>query len=175
MSNNTNSNGNLNIGITSKARFTVDGDINKVIEFDPSDVYVVNRLSESMSKLSEITEKWISLMASTSNQIANFDNVDDAMKSTKDFSACFKAYEKEMRDTINYIFDGDIADTLLGNASSFSPINGKFKYEHLIEKMLDCYDMNIKSEVPQFNRQNIYKHTHSNKSKRNNKRKYKRK
>ena len=67
--------------------------------------------------------------------------------------------ETEIRSIIDNVFDAEIADKLLGNSSAFSPVNGKFKYEHIIECMLKCYEQQIQDEAPKFNARKVQKYT----------------
>ena len=81
------------------------------------------------------------------------------LKIQKIFQQSFDKLEKDVRELIDYVFDAEIADALLGNSSSFSPVNGYFKYEHIITAMLNCFEQNVKDEAPKFNKRNVQKHT----------------
>lgn len=150
--------GNVSIGLGNKKRFSVNGDLNTVIEFDPSDLGVANRLSKSLSLLSQTSEKWEELNK-TVDAANEADNIDSAMESMKEFSKQFDELEGKIRETIDFVFDSEIADKLLGNSSAFSPVNGKFKYEHIIESVLKCYEQQVQDEAPKFNKRKITKYT----------------
>lgn len=159
---NTNIDGNINLGFSiNKKRFSVGGDTSKIIEFDPSDIGVANRLSKSMSKFKELENKWQQLNESaTKLSESNTDDLDTAIDDTKDFSEKFDKLESEIKNIIDYVFDSDVADKLLGNSSAFSPVNGYFKYEHIIQAMLNCYEQSIKDEAPKFNARKVNTYTH---------------
>ena len=151
--------GNIDLGYsTKKKNFSVGGDINNIVEFDPSDLGVANRLSKSLSKFKDFENQWEELNKSAEN-LQESDDMELALKNTEDFSAKFDKLEKDVRELIDYVFDAEIADALLGNSSSFSPVNGYFKYEHIITAMLNCFEQNVKDEAPKFNKRNVQKHT----------------
>lgn len=159
LSNNINVDGNIDLGFsTNKKRFSVGGDTSKIIEFDPSDIGVANRLAKSMSKFKELENQWIELNESANKISENSDeiNTDD----TEDFSKKFDNLEKSIKEIIDYVFDGDVADKLLGNSSAFSPVNGLFKYEHIINAMIKCYEKNIQDEAPKFDARKVNTYAH---------------
>lgn len=150
--------GNLDLGFTNKKKFTVGGDPNKVIEFDPSDIGVANRLAKSLPRMQELADKWEKLNTSAESIKAGDDD-EAVLSATKEFSDNYEELETSMRDIIDDVFDAKVADTLLGNTSAFSPVNGKFKYEHVIEAMLKCYEQQIQDEAPKFRARNMGKYS----------------
>ena len=151
--------GNIDLGYSiKKKRFSVGGDVNNVVELDTSDLSVANRLSKSMKDFKELEEKWNALNESA-DTIVETEDVDVAMKSTEEFSKQFDELESRIRDLIDFVFDSQVADKCLGNSSAFSPVNGYFKYEHIITALLNCYEQQIKDEAPKFNSRKISKYT----------------
>lgn len=151
--------GNIDLGYsTKKKKFTVGGDVNTVIEFDPSDIGVASRLAKSLKDLQALSDKWEKLQ-SNMEDIEGADTDDSLVKSTDQFAKDFDKLEKSVKDIIDYVFDSDVADKLLGKSSAFSPVNGKFKYEHIIEAMLKCYEQQIQDEAPKFNARKVQNYT----------------
>lgn len=141
---------NINFNFNKKKKFTIDGDENKVIELDTSDVGIVTRLNDSMTKINELEKKQERLTELSSQ------NDDTA---ALDFTQLFSEVEREMRDIIDYIFDSSVADTILGKSSVFSPVNGKYKFEQIIDVLLGLYETDIKKETSKINTEHINKHT----------------
>ena len=151
--------GNIDLGYsTKKKRFSVGGDVNNVVELDTSDLGVANRLSKSMKDFKDLENKWNALNESA-NTIIDTDDMEVAMQSTEDFSKQFDELELQVRGLIDKVFDSEVADKCLGSSSAFSPINGYFKYEHIITALLNCYEQQIKDEAPKFNARKINKYT----------------
>lgn len=152
--------GNVDLGFSvSKKKFTVGGDPNLIIEFDPSDLGVANRLSKALPEFSKLNEEWEKLNSSAEKFIESASE-EEAIQASNEFSSKFDELETAIRKIIDEVFDGDVADKLLGNSSSFSPVNGYFKYEHIITAMLNCYEKQIQDEAPKFNSRKVQKYTH---------------
>lgn len=155
--------GNLDLGYSvKKKKFSVGGDPNLVIEFDPSDLGVANRLSKAIPQFNALNDKWEALNAAAQDVqgLDEDDSMEEALTAVNDFSKQFEEIENEIRRLIDEVFDAEIADKLLGNSSSFSPVNGFFKYEHIITAMLNCYEKQIQDEAPKFNSRKTQKYTY---------------
>lgn len=163
MDNTTQLDGNIDLGFSTKKKiFSVGGDPNITIEFDPSDLGVTNRLSKAIPELDSLNEKWASLneTANKAGEINEDTDISNATDTLNEFSKKFDELEKSARDIIDNVFDGEVADKLLGNSSAFSPVNGYFKYEHIITAMLKCYEQQIQDEAPKFNKRHTQRYTH---------------
>lgn len=141
---------NINFNFNKKKTFTIDGDENKLIELDTSDVGVITRLNDSIAKIKELEKKQEKLteLSKQEDDIAAFD-----------FTRLFAEVESDMRGIIDHIFDSPVADTILGTSSVFSPVNGKYKFEQIIDVLLGLYEADIKKETAKINRAHIGKHT----------------
>ena len=152
--------GNIDLGYsTKKKRFSVGGDPNNVIEFDPSDLGVANRLSKALPEFKKLNEEWEELNKSAESY-ENAEDEEAIVGAAEDFSNKFDSIENKVRKIIDEVFDSEVASKLLGNSSSFSPVNGYFKYEHIITAMLNCYEKQIQDEAPKFNARKTTKYTH---------------
>lgn len=154
--------GNLDLGYSvKKKRFSVGGDPNLVVEFDPTDLGVANRLSKAIPQFNELNAKWDKLN-SVAESVQDMDDTQEteAISTMDDFSKQFDDIEQSVRKIIDEVFDAEVADKLLGNSSSFSPVNGFFKYEHIITALLNCYEKHIQDEAPKFNSRKTQKYTH---------------
>ncbi len=135
---------NLNFGFNNKKRFTIDGDENRVIELDTSDVGVVSRLEKSVDKITALQEKQDELTKLSEDE-----------NTALDFTKLFSEIETDMRGIIDEIFDTPVCDAILGNSSVFSPVNGRYKFEQLIETLLDQYGKDISAEAKKINKSKV--------------------
>lgn len=148
----SNLDGNIDLGYsTNKKRFSVNGNPDLIIEFNPSDLGMATRFQKTLPKIKELDKEWRNLIEIKDEETEDGGSV---------FVEKFDEIEKGIRDAVDYIFDGDIADKLFGNASAFSPENGFFKYEHVITGLVKCYEQTIQDEVPKFNKRDITNYTH---------------
>lgn len=151
---------NINLNITTRQRFTIDNDKSRVIELDTHDLALVNRLSESVKRINALKEDWEKLekMANIPDDVEiSEDDVDDALlKEVADFSDQFAVIEAKMRDIVDYIFDcPGLCQTVVGNASIFSPVNGAYKFEQIIDVLTGLYEDSIEKEAKKINKQKV--------------------
>ena len=138
----------------SREEFTIDGDENKVIRLDVHDPNVVNRLTEALEEMKKTQSSWSQL-----NDIAT-KGEELTVEEMTEFSKQFKSVEAEMRSHIDYAFDcPGMCDTILGNSSIFSSVNGVLKYEQIIDAITSVYEDSIKKETDKLNRRKITKKT----------------
>lgn len=141
---------NINFNFNKKKKFTIDGDENRVIELDTFDVGVVKRFNDNFEKIEELQEKQAKLTELAKNEKDN---------AALDFSKLFAEIEKDIRMIIDHIFDSPVSDVILGNSSAFSPSNGKFKFEEIIDVLSSLYEKDIQAETQKINMSHIRKHT----------------
>lgn len=111
-----------------KQRFRIDRDNNKIIELDVTDISVVTRLESKIPELSGLADE---LDAATEDNLSEF----------------VAAMETKVRGIIDYIFDSNVADVICGNASIMAIIDGKFRFEYILETLLGLYGNNISKEA----------------------------
>ena len=135
----------LDLSITRKKRFRIDGDDNRVIELNTSDMTILNRLDEAEKRLTELA-KYANFELSDDEQ-ANADRVTELL-----------ATDKQMREIIDYLFDSEVADICAPDGSMYDPFNGKYRFEHIMETLFTQYEKNISEEIKKM-RKNVQKHT----------------
>lgn len=145
----------ITFNVETREKFLIDGDENRVIELDVNDVNLVNRLTDAIPKMQSLDKRWTAL-----NQAADAMKVDgdvaENLEEVNKFSATFKSIETEIREILDEAFDSPgMSDTILGTTSAFSPVNGKFKYEQIIDVLVGLYEKNIKKEAGKFNREKV--------------------
>lgn len=135
----------IDLSVTRKKRFRIDGDDNRIIELNTSDMTILNRLDESERRLRELAD-------STNTDLTGDD------KSDKDIVSRLLETDKEMRDIIDYLFDSPVADICAPDGSMYDPFNGKYRFEHIMETLFTLYEQNISDEIKKM-RRNVQKHT----------------
>lgn len=134
----------IDLSITRKKRFRIDGDDNRIIELNTSDMTILNRLDEADKQLRELADK------------ATFD-----VSETEDNADVVKellATDKQMRAIIDYLFDAPVSDICAPDGSMYDPFNGKYRFEHIMEILFALYEKNISEEIKKM-RKNVQKHT----------------
>ena len=134
----------IDLSITQKKRFRIDGDDSRIIELNTSDMGILLRLDEVEERLNNLADS------------VTFDDEDDehAEENVKKLLRT----DKEMRELMDYLFDSKISDVCAPSGSMYDPFNGKYRFEHIIETLFTLYEENIASEYKKMNK-NIQKRT----------------
>ena len=135
----------IDLSVTRKKRFRIDGDDSRIIELNTSDMTILTRLDEADKRLQELAEH------------ANFELTGED-EDDKKVVAELLATDKEMRELIDYVFDAPVSDVCAPDGSMYDPFNGKYRFEHIIETLCQLYEDNINAEVKKMRRQ-VQKHT----------------
>lgn len=136
----------IDLSITRKKRFRIDGDDNRIIELNTSDMTILNRLDEADKQLRELADKATFGMSETGED----DNADTVKE--------LLATDKQMRAIIDYLFDAPVSDVCAPDGSMYDPFNGKYRFEHIMEILFALYEKNISEEIKKM-RRNVQKHT----------------
>lgn len=127
---------NLNFSSIAKKRFTIDGDSNRVLELNTSDLGMVTRLTELYPKLDELEKEVANI---TSDSADTDDTVNEFGKALKDI-------DLKMRSIIDEIFDSNVCEVCSPHGNMFDPIDGKFRYEHIVDTLSPLYTNTITKE-----------------------------
>ena len=69
-----------------------------------------------------------------------------------------KKADTDMRELIDYIFDSNVSDICAPSGSMYDPINGQFRFEHIIDTLSGLYETSVTSEIKKIT-SNVQKHT----------------
>ena len=128
---------NLNDEIPKK-RFRIDGDNDKILELDTSDLGIGERLKKIYPKLAKLVADAINVNYDTDNDMPETDinKVADTLSNI----------DMEMRKLLDELFDANVSEVCYVDKHMYSPYNGKFLYEILIEKLSKLYENNLTEE-----------------------------
>jgi len=121
-----------------KKRFRINGDNSKILELNPTDMGIAIRLSEAYPQLNK-------LMDDVSEKISTIGEGEDEDTFMR-LSEVLKDIDQQMREKIDYIFDANVSEICASEGSMWDPIEGQFRYEHIIEKLSALYETNLNKE-----------------------------
>ena len=113
-----------------KKRFRLDRDNNRVIELNTSDISVISRLEQIYPKMLKFVDEAQSSVGEDSDKAL------DAMMEING----------KMKDLLDWAFDSKVADKACPEGTLFDPINGKFRFEYIMERLIGLYDTNFNNE-----------------------------
>lgn len=132
----------IDLSVTKKKQFRIDGDDNRIIELNTSDMTIIERLNEVYPKLESLSARTAEL---------SDDDVEGGIKALKNI-------DKEMRELLDYTFDSPISSVCAPDGSMYDLFNGEFRFEHIITVLLNLYEDNISKEFNNMEKR-INKHT----------------
>lgn len=135
---------NLDLSETARTKVWVNGDCTKILELNLTDLGIMGRAQDAIVKLDELQAE--------ANKLASAE-VPDSFETKEDerkFSETVKLFrdiDKKMRVIVNGIFDFNVCDVCCDGGSMYDPIGGKYRYEYIIEKLMNLYGQSWERET----------------------------
>ena len=139
----------VDLGFVEKRKFRINGDYNRMLELNVSDMNIYSRFTAAYPKLQEFAED-------ASAKIKEIDlEADDSLSKIADFLADIDA---KMREQIDFIFDTNASEICAPSGNMFDPVDGSFRYERIIETLAKLYTTGFEDEISKF-KSKTAKHT----------------
>ncbi|HWT27625.1 MAG TPA: hypothetical protein VN131_06770 [Mobilitalea sp.] len=105
--------------------FSINGDENRVIRFNPADYGLLERYKEARNTIMKSIDKLQSDI--------ELKNDGSAKDETDEAADQLASVRQLIFEQVNYIFNADVSKTVFGNQSPISTVKGKFLFEGFIE------------------------------------------
>ena len=79
-------------------------------------------------------------------------------EATSKLSEALHDADTKMRSLLDYIFDSNVSELCAPHGSMFDPVNGKLRFEHIIDTLAPLYETDISTEMSKVTA-NVSKHT----------------
>lgn len=146
----------ISLSIVRKKRFRIDGDDSRIIELNTSDLNILARLKEAYPKLVALAEGAFKNLPEVDGTAEDYNFATD--EATATLVTTLTEADKKMRELIDYIFDSNVSELCAPSGSMYDPINGAFRFEHIISTLSALYEADISSEMGTIARR-VKKHT----------------
>ena len=133
-----------------KKRFRIDGDNDRILELDVSDMSIITRLDSTYHKLTE-------LMEDVANSMGN-DEDEDGIEIITKTSDSLQTIDNKMRSLIDELFNSNVCEVCAPSGSMYDLYNGKYRFEHILEVLFGLYEENITKEYEKL-KSRVSKHT----------------
>lgn len=140
----------IDLSAIKKQKFRINGDNTKILELNTSDMGLVTRLNEAYPKLLDLQNKVVDL--------ADVQDGDDDTELLSATATKLDKIDKEMRELLDYIFNSNVSEVCGSEGSMFDPIDGEFRYEHIISTLTKLYEHDMNKEFEQMKKR-VEKHT----------------
>lgn len=155
--NNNNIDVNLDLSEIRKKRISINGDENKVLELNTSDMGVIIRLNEIEPKLQSLSNK--------ANEISAMAELDiDDTENFGNFATKLKEIDNEMRNLMDDLFQANVSEVCCEDGSMFDPFDGAPRFQIILNALVQLYDESVKKEMQKDNtnslsRKRVHYHT----------------
>lgn len=131
----------IDLSAIKKKRFRINGDSNKILELNTSDLNISSRLSLAYNRLTQYMDE-------VGTVLADVPDNDDELTSEQETLVEEKLQEIDlkMREEIDYIFDAPVSDVCADTGSMYDPFEGQFRFEHIIDALSKLYETNLNRE-----------------------------
>ena len=147
----------INLSEIQSKRFRIDGDDDRILTLNTTDLGILSRLKEAYPKLISFTQDAVSKLPEELPEIDENESILEA-PAVESIISVLKEIDANMRKQIDYIFNSNVSDVCAPDGSMFDPINGKFRYEHIIDKLSNLYSDDISNGMNKISTR-VRKHT----------------
>lgn len=130
--------GDIDLSATRKKRFRIDGDNNRYLELNTSDMSIITRLDNLYPKLQKLSQD-------AATKQLDKQEADEEKALTK-ISQALTKIDVQMRQILDEIFDSNVSEVCAPSGSMFDPFNGTFRFEHIIDVLTRLYENNLNDE-----------------------------
>ena len=139
----------VDLGFVEKRRFRIAGDYNRMLELNVSDMNIYPRYTQAYPKLLELAQE-------ASDRVQDMDFEDEKIMDT--ISDFLVDVDKRMREQIDFIFDTNASEVCAPSGNMFDPVDGGYRFEHIIDTLSKLYLTGFESEIAKFKKKSE-KHT----------------
>lgn len=141
----------VDLSVIKKKKFRINGDNTKILELNVSDMGILSRLDEAYPKLISLQDKVAELA-----EMSSADGEDRELLAST--ASKLTEIDGEMRKILDFIFDSNVSEICGSEGSMYDPIEGTFRYEHIISTLTKLYENNLNSEFKKM-KDRVNKHT----------------
>lgn len=146
---NTQSIPTLNISGAVRQRFLINGDPNKVLEINTTDLGVIERIRKYFPKLQELEQKFSEIKI---EQVESEDEDTIDFEKMKEFSDKLSECDKDMRKYLDLIFDANVSEVCDCGGTMYDPVNGQLRYASIISDISGVYGEDFTKELNKMNK-----------------------
>ena len=138
----------IDLSVIKKKRFRINGNNNKILELNTSDLSITSRLSKSYEKLN----KYMDEVGKELQNVPDSGDVELSEDQERLVEENLAKIDAKMREEIDYIFDAPVSEVCADEGSMYDPFNGMFRFEHIIDAITKLYENNLNSEFNKMKR-----------------------
>ena len=131
----------IDLSAIAKKKFHINGDTSKVLELNTSDLSIGTRLDIAYKRLNSLMDDVGEILTKIPDDA---DDISD--EAYEQLSNALKMLDSKMREQVDYLFDSNVSEVCAPFGSMWDPIEGQFRFEHIIDALTKLYESNLNSE-----------------------------
>lgn len=140
------------INLSQRKTFRIDGDNDRMLSLDISDMNVIVRLKDAYPKM-----KQAALNASKKVESIK-DTSSEDVDGLTELAEALRGIDTEMREQLDYVFDSNVSEICAPKGTLYDPYGGQFRFEHILDVLTGLYTTNLNQEFNKM-KANVGKHT----------------
>ncbi len=137
----------INLSAIKKKRFRINGDSNKILELNTSDMNIASRLAIAYERLQTYMEDVSKVLGEVPEETDDISKEQETLATTE-----LAKIDAKMKQEIDYIFDAPVSEVCSDGGSMYDPFEGMFRFEHIIDALSKLYENNLNSEFNKMKR-----------------------
>ena len=137
----------INLSAIKKKRFRINGDPNKILELNTSDLGISSRLSSAYERLTKNMEEVGEILSGLPDDESELTDEKEEIIQEK-----LQEIDAKMKKEMDYIFDAPVSEICCDGGSMYDPFEGMFRFEHIIDALTKLYETNLNSEFSKMKR-----------------------
>lgn len=132
----------IDLGFVEKKKFRINGDFNRMLELNVSDLNIAARLKKGYSQLKALLEE-------AQEKIASVSVDGDDVEAISNMADALTEIDNKMRDIIDFIFDTNASEICAPSGNMFDPVGGQYRFERILDKLTTLYANGLNAEFNQ--------------------------
>jgi len=125
-----------------RIRIYISDEESRILELNTSDVNIVSRLDSTTPKLEKLAERAQEMQKLTEEGI----DVEEHAENFSKFAEVLTDIDNQMRELVDYVFQSNVSEICASDGSMFDPLDGKLRYEIIIQSLTPLYQDNFTEE-----------------------------
>lgn len=130
----------VDLGFVEKKKFRINGDFNRMLELNVSDLNVFSRLKTDYPKLDKLLKEAQEKVTSIPDDMENKDELLGKIADVLD------DIDAQMRALVDHIFDTNASEICAPSGNMFDPVGGQWRFERIIDRLTSLYANGLHAE-----------------------------
>lgn len=129
----------VNLGFVEKKKFRIGGDNRRILELNVSDLNILSRLKVGYSKLNTLFEEAQKKITEIPDDLSKEELIGE-------LADRLSAIDKDMRETIDFIFDTNASEVCAPSGNMYDPVDGQLRYMRVLDTLTGLYTNGLHAE-----------------------------